>query len=146
MAGRRTPLAMNAIDPDTVDAEPPSSTGREAAGTSGEAREAGRRAIAGAWAAARGGTGEAGWPHLMDRWYWVTIALSGIVALGSLIVIATILTPSEAETPLCDKAVSTVLSSTDPVELQRAGIVIRNLCCGIRLRLDDTGAFKPRAK
>ena len=46
---------------------------------------------------------------------------------------------------LCDKAVSTVLGSTDPVELQRASIIIRNLRCGIGLRLDDTGAFRPRA-
>jgi hypothetical protein len=82
----------------------------------------------------------------MGRWYGVIIALSGIVVLGNLIIITTALTASEAETRLCDKAVSTVLSSTDPVELQRAGIIIRNLRCGIGLRLDDTGAFKPRGR
>jgi hypothetical protein len=82
----------------------------------------------------------------MGRWYWVTNAISGIVFLGSLIIIVATLTASDAETRLCDKAVSTVLSSTDPVELQRAGIIIRNLRCGIGLRLDDTGAFKPRAR
>jgi hypothetical protein len=45
---------------------------------------------------------------------------------------------------LCDKAVSVVLNSTDPVELQRAGIIIRNVHCGIILRLTDAGDFKPR--
>jgi hypothetical protein len=45
---------------------------------------------------------------------------------------------------LCDKAVSTLLGTPDPVELRRANIIVRHLRCGIGFRLDDAGEFKPR--
>ena len=80
----------------------------------------------------------------MNGWHWTTIAFSVAVVLGSIAVIAIVPAGTKAEIRLCDKAVSAVLSSTDPVELQRAGIIVRNLRCGIGLRLDAAGAFKPR--
>ena len=83
----------------------------------------------------------------MSDWLWWTItAFCAAVLLGSIIIIATLPAATKAEMRLCDKAVSTVLSSTDPVELQRASIIVRNLHCGIGFRLDEAGAFKPRAE
>ena len=82
----------------------------------------------------------------MNGWFWTTIAFSSAVFLGSMIFIATVPAGTTGEFRLCDKAVSTVLSSTDPVELQRASIIVRNLRCGIGRRLDEAGAFKPRAE
>jgi len=80
----------------------------------------------------------------MNGWRWTAIAFSSAVLLGSIVFIATVPDATKAEIQLCDKAVLTVLSSTDPVELQRASIIVHNLHCGIGLRLDDAGAFKPR--
>jgi hypothetical protein len=85
----------------------------------------------------------------MSDWrWWTAMAFCASVVLGSIAVIATLpaATATKAEMQLCDKAVSTVLSSTDPVELQRAGIIVRNLRCAIGFRLDAAGAFKPRAE
>jgi hypothetical protein len=85
----------------------------------------------------------------MSDWqWWTAMALIAAVVLGSIVVIATLpaATATKAELRLCDKAVSTVLSSTDPVELQRASIIVRNLRCSIGLRLDEAGTFKPRAE
>jgi hypothetical protein len=80
----------------------------------------------------------------MNGWTWTTIVFTSAVVLGSIVVVATVPAGTKAEVRLCDRAVSAVLSSTDPVELQRAGIIIRHLRCGIGLRLDAAGAFKPR--
>jgi hypothetical protein len=80
----------------------------------------------------------------MNGWTWTTIVFTSAVVLGSIVVVATVPTGTKAEVRLCDRAVSAVLSSTDPVELQRASIIVRNLRCGIGLRLDAAGAFKPR--
>ena len=80
----------------------------------------------------------------MNGWQWATIAFSAAVLLGIIVVIATVPAASKGEMRLCDKAVSTLLSSTDPVELQRANIIVRHLRCGIGFRLDDDGEFKPR--
>lgn len=82
----------------------------------------------------------------MDGFRWLAV-LSIVIMFGFDIFLFTlpVLASNAGEIRLCDKAVSTVLGSTDPVELQRASIIIRNLRCGIGLRLDDTGAFKPRA-
>jgi hypothetical protein len=85
----------------------------------------------------------------MSDWrWWTAMAFIAAVVLGSIVVIANLppATATKAEMRLCDKAVSTVLSSTDPVELQRAGIIVSNLRCTIGLRLDEAGAFKPRAE
>lgn len=81
----------------------------------------------------------------MNGWQWATIAFSAAVLLGIIVVIATVPGASKGEMRLCDKAVSTLLSTPDPVELRRANIIVRHLRCGISLRLDDTGAFQPRA-
>jgi hypothetical protein len=85
----------------------------------------------------------------MSDWrWWTAMAFCASVVLGSIVFIATLppATATKAEMRLCDTAVSTVLSSTDPVELQRAGIIVRNLRCTIGLRLDEAGAFKPRVQ
>jgi hypothetical protein len=87
----------------------------------------------------------------MSGWqWWTAIALCAAVVLGSIVVIASVIAnvpaATKAEMRLCDKAVSTVLTSTDPVELQRASIIVRSLRCTIGLRLDEAGAFKPRAE
>jgi hypothetical protein len=83
----------------------------------------------------------------MDGVRW--LAVVGIVIMFGFDILLFVTLPIPASTVgeirLCDKAVSTVLGSTDPVELQRASIIICNLRCGIDRRLDDTGAFKPRA-
>ena len=79
----------------------------------------------------------------MNGWFWTTIAFSSAVFLGSMVFIAA---GTKGEIRLCDKAVSALLSTTDPVELRRASIIIRYVRCGIGLRLDDAGAFKPRAE
>jgi len=80
----------------------------------------------------------------VNGWQWTTIAFSAAVLLGIVVVIATVPAATKGEMRLCDKAVSALLSSTDPVELRRANIIVRHLRCGIGLRLDDAGEFKPR--
>lgn len=82
----------------------------------------------------------------MNGWPWATIAFSSAVLLAGIVVIATIPAGTKGEIRLCDKAVSALLSATDPVELQRASIIVHKLRCGIGLRLDDAGAFKPRVE
>ena len=84
----------------------------------------------------------------MSDWqWWTAMTFIAAVVLGSIVVIATLpAATATKEMRLCDKAVATVLSSTDPVELQRASIIVRNLHCAIGLRLDEAGAFKPRAE
>jgi hypothetical protein len=79
----------------------------------------------------------------MNGWRWATIAFSSIVFLGSMVFIATVPAGTKGEIRLCDKAVSALLSSPDPVELRRASIIVRHLRCGIGFRLDDAGEFKP---
>src|SRR4051794_24213597 len=77
-------------------------------------------------AAWRGEAGSEGC-RVMNGWQWWTfMALSAAVTLGSIVVLATLPGATNAELRLCDKTVSTVLSSTDPVELQRAGIIVHN--------------------
>jgi hypothetical protein len=87
----------------------------------------------------------------VSGWQWWTImAFSAGVVLGSIVILASVISSvpaaTKAKVRLCDTAASTVLSSTDPVELQRAGIIVRNLRCTIGLRLDEAGAFKPRVQ
>jgi hypothetical protein len=55
---------------------------------------------------------------------------AGIVALAMFI-----LAPSAKEKKLCDQAVSTLFTTTDPIELQRATFLIRRLDCKISTRL-----------
>ena len=81
----------------------------------------------------------------MNGWFWTTIAFSSAVFLGSMVFIATVPAGTKGEIRLCDKVVSALLNSTDPVEIQRARIIVHDLRCGIGFRLDDAGAFKPRA-
>ena len=60
-------------------------------------------------------------------------------AAASVLVLA-IPFPSEyAERQLCDRAVDALLHSKDLVEVQRAGIIIREVNCGIRRRLTENG-------
>ena len=43
--------------------------------------------------------------------------------------------PSREEHALCDQAVAALVHSKDPVEIERAGIIIRELSCAIGRRL-----------
>jgi hypothetical protein len=52
-----------------------------------------------------------------------------------MVVTALVAAPSMEERKLCDEMVSTVLTTTDPLELQRAMFLIRRLDCSIRRRL-----------
>ena len=44
-----------------------------------------------------------------------------------------------AEHKLCDRAVAALLHSKEPVEVERAGIIIRQVNCGIGQRLTENG-------
>ena len=46
-----------------------------------------------------------------------------------------ILAPTKKETKLCDQAVSTLFTTTDAIELQRAMFLIRRLDCKSSTRL-----------
>ena len=54
-------------------------------------------------------------------------------ALGAFLMIT--LAPTAKEKKLCDQAVSTLFTTTDSIELQRAMFLIRRLHCKISTRL-----------
>ena len=56
-------------------------------------------------------------------------------AAASALVLAMPFPGEHAERRLCDRAVDTLLHSKDLVEVQRAGIIIREVNCGIGRRL-----------
>lgn len=65
--------------------------------------------------------------------------LWGAVAGGvaSVLVLAIPFPSEHAERRLCDRAVDALLHSKDLVEVQRAGIIIREVNCGIGRRLAE---------
>jgi hypothetical protein len=61
-----------------------------------------------------------------------------IFAVGGITAIQLFAFPHErAEASLCDQAVDALLHSKDLVEVQRAGIIIREVNCAIGRRLND---------
>jgi hypothetical protein len=63
---------------------------------------------------------------------WIFGALSGAAIVALLLVV---LAPTAKEKELCDQAVSTLFTTTDAIELQRAMFLIRRLDCKISRRL-----------
>lgn len=66
---------------------------------------------------------------------WVMVA-TWLFTAAMLAVLIFMPSPRDAAvTAKCDQAVAALLESRDPIELQRADILIRNLDCSIRKRL-----------
>jgi len=65
------------------------------------------------------------------------LAVTSAMMLGAVIVALAmfILAPSAKEKKLCDQAVSTLFTTMDAIELQRAMFLIRRLDCKISTRL-----------
>lgn len=80
---------------------------------------------------AAGWTGRIGWP---PAWVWLAFVWLGQAPLWYYIIFVP--APSDpAASAACDRAVAAMLDSRDPVELQRADMLIRHLDCGVRKRL-----------
>jgi hypothetical protein len=81
-------------------------------------------------------------PVRKDSSYWGMLLLvrasmatgAGIVALA-MVVVSGVGRPNAEGRAWCDRAVATLLKSRDPMELQRADILIRRLDCAVRRRL-----------
>ena len=68
--------------------------------------------------------------------FWLAVVGGAAVSVLAL----SIPFPAEhAERRLCDRAVDALLHSKDLVEVQRAGIIIREVNCGIGRRLTENG-------
>jgi hypothetical protein len=63
---------------------------------------------------------------------WIFGALSGAAIVALLLVV---MVPIPKEGKICDQAVSTLLTTTDAVKLQRTMFLIRRLDCKISTRL-----------
>jgi hypothetical protein len=71
-------------------------------------------------------------------WSWGTGLLFAVAAASWALVLAVPFpSPSHAEHRLCDQAVDALLHSKDLVEIERAGIIIREVNCGIGRRLSE---------
>jgi hypothetical protein len=68
--------------------------------------------------------------------FWLAV-LGG--AAASVLVLAMPFPADHAERRLCDRAVDALLHSKDLVEVERAGIIIREVNCAIGRRLIDEG-------
>ena len=68
----------------------------------------------------------------------VVLAVLAVTLWGT--IFHTVIFPGDdaAARKICDQAVAALLHSKDPVELQRADILIRELSCGISRRLEST--------
>lgn len=65
--------------------------------------------------------------------------LAVVGGVASVLVLAMPFPSEHAERRLCDHAVDALLHSKDLVEVERAGIIIREVNCGIGRRLIDEG-------
>jgi hypothetical protein len=65
-------------------------------------------------------------------------AIFGGAAIFGVFVLLALIPDDAAAHKLCDQAVAALLHSKDPVELQRADIIIRELSCGVSRRLEST--------
>ena len=72
----------------------------------------------------------------LERWapFWFGAAIVGAGALMRVLVLGS---SDDVGTRLCDQAVAALLHSKDPVEVQRAGIIIHEVGCGISRRAGD---------
>jgi len=73
---------------------------------------------------------------LLGPWpFWASL-IGFIVVVASVVAgVLSVVEPSAKERQVCDQAVSTLLSTTDALELQRAMFLIRRLDCSVRRRL-----------
>ncbi len=75
------------------------------------------------------------------RWLWHSGAIVPFVFLPASVLLIIIdiqvdTAPSVSERrKVCDRAVDALLNSRDPIEVQRAGILIENLDCSVSRRL-----------
>lgn len=75
----------------------------------------------------------------LDWNLWLAVGAT-LAALVTAFILGAMPWPGETEAErVCDQAVQTVLTSRDPIELQRAGILIQGLDCGVRRRLPRDG-------
>jgi len=76
---------------------------------------------------------------IWNRWPELSGGAVGIV-MSALIVVAIAVAPPIPTTAAraCDQAVSTLLSTKDAVELERARILIDELSCSVATRLSDS--------
>jgi hypothetical protein len=59
----------------------------------------------------------------------------GVMSGAAIALLLAVLAPTAEEKKICDQAVSTLLTTTDAIELQRAMFLIRRLDCKISTRL-----------
>jgi len=69
----------------------------------------------------------------------IPVLLAVVGGAASVVVLAMPFPADRAEHRLCDRAVDALLHSKDLVEVQRAGIIIREVNCGIWRRLVEDG-------
>jgi hypothetical protein len=83
------------------------------------------------------GKGMSGW------WPLAALLASGAVFGTAGFLTALNFMPSRAEVEACDRVVATLLSTRDPIELQRAGILVQGIRCNIGRRLVTQSASHP---
>lgn len=73
------------------------------------------------------------WHVLGDDWF---PAVAGF-AYGSMLVLAilVVIEPTPAQRAACNRVVQTLLTTHDPIEIQRAGILVRQMNCDIVSRM-----------
>jgi hypothetical protein len=69
----------------------------------------------------------------------VSVFLAIIAAAASILILELPFPSDRAERRLCDRAVDALLHSKDMVEVQRAGIIIREVNCAMGRRLPENG-------
>lgn len=67
------------------------------------------------------------------------LAWGAVIGGAGALLLWSINSGNRAERKLCDQAVEALLHSKDLVEVQRAGIIIREVNCGIGRRLTENG-------
>ena len=72
------------------------------------------------------------------KWAWLA---GGAGCLGFVI-----WQPSNAARITCDRTIKTVMTSKDPAEIHRAGVLIRALNCNVRRRIGPDRRFRLSAE
>ena len=79
-----------------------------------------------------------------SNWWPLVAGIAGgaIVGLPFGLVIYSF-APSRAEIAACDRAVNTLLSTEDPLELYRAGVLVQSMRCDVARRLALHTSLRP---
>lgn len=64
----------------------------------------------------------------------VVAALPAVSSISLIVMLALILPDDGKDVQVCDAVVQTLLTTRDPIELQRAGILVDNLNCSVSRR------------